>query len=88
SSVVLPDGLETIEHEAFFGCNHLAIVVFPDSLVKIGDKAFHKCTLLKSVDIPDGLPTIVAKAFPENVQINVRKRSMRVSSETNGEGEQ
>lgn len=63
ASVVIPDGIEEIEHHAFFGCKSLASVVIPNSVKIIGDGAFAHCKALKSITIPESVTTIEDSAF-------------------------
>ena len=53
TSVVIPDGVETIEKYAFYNCTKLRDVVLPDTCKKIGQSAFENCTLLESVNFDD-----------------------------------
>lgn len=47
--VVLPEGLLTIEQEAFAGCRHIPAVVLPKSLTVIGQRAFSDCYNLSAI---------------------------------------
>ena len=40
----LPEGITTIETEAFSGCDSLALTHLPEGLTTIGDKAFWDTT--------------------------------------------
>ena len=42
-SVVLPNGLQRIGHNAFEHCSELKIISIPESVVEIGDEAFIGC---------------------------------------------
>ena len=59
----IPDGVETIAQEAFFGCVGLEEVRLPASLRRIQGYAFSNCRSLKSISIPDGLKSISNDAF-------------------------
>ena len=48
---VIPDGVFSIEQEAFFGCSGLCNVIIPDSVQSVGDMAFGNCGNLTSVEI-------------------------------------
>lgn len=63
TSVELPEGLTTIEKDAFWASDNLTSVKFPTSLTSIGYQAFSGCDGLTSVYLPDGLKTIEAQAF-------------------------
>ena len=64
ASVVILEGVQTIEKHAFRGCSSLASVAFSgDALQTIGEGAFSGCSSLASVAFPDALQTIRAYAF-------------------------
>lgn len=54
-SLVLPEGLDAIDNEAFAHCEKLEYVRFPSTLKDIGTNAFLSCTALKSPILPEGL---------------------------------
>lgn len=67
-SVVIPDGVKTIEDgndlEGAFGqCRYLERVVLPSTLEVIGDQAFSDCASLKDVVIPERVRRIGKYAF-------------------------
>lgn len=45
----VPEGVETIAEEAFYGCSKITSLTLPDSLKEIGAGAFHGCSNLASV---------------------------------------
>lgn len=53
TSVVIPDGVETIEKYAFYNCEILREVTLPETCTKIGQSAFENCGLLESVNFDD-----------------------------------
>ena len=57
-TVIIPEGIEIIEDEAFANNTILAIVGFPSTLKRIGDHAFYNCEKLEYV---------VFEAFKTNV---------------------
>ena len=59
----VPDGVETIETEAFAGCESLSSVTIPEGVTSIGIRAFQDCTGLTSIVIPDSVKTIEGSAF-------------------------
>ena len=65
TTVILPNSLKTIEHNAFRGCSSLTSVILPDSLKIIGGNAFRGCSSLTSVVLPDSLVCICNDAFLE-----------------------
>lgn len=65
-SLVLNEGLESIELQAFSGSQKLASVVFPASLKEIGEHAFEDCVALTEVDLSKtALQEISSDAFRE-----------------------
>ena len=51
SSIVIPDGYESIGNFAFYNCSSLESVAFPSTLTFIGTMAFSGCTTLSSADL-------------------------------------
>ena len=49
TSVVIPDGVKTIELQAFCYCSNLKEISIPDSMERIGDFAFGSCNNLKDI---------------------------------------
>lgn len=65
-SLVLNEGLESIELQAFSGSQKLASVAFPASLKEIGGHAFEDCVALTEVDLSKtALQEISSDAFRE-----------------------
>ena len=62
-TVVIPDGVTTIGHYAFYDCPSLTEVVVPDGVTSIGNYAFEGCTRLTKVIIPDSVTYIGVSAF-------------------------
>ena len=52
--VVLPEGLEKINSQAFYECG-LDTIVLPESLSEVGDEVFRQCYQLKSANLPASL---------------------------------
>lgn len=63
TSIVLPDGMERINKEAFYNCAKLVSVTLPDSLFTIGDNVFAECTSLESINLPMRYLSIGEAAF-------------------------
>lgn len=61
--IILPNGLISIEQEAFAVCPNLQSVSFPATLQSIGDKAFWACNALREVTLPGSVKTITPLAF-------------------------
>ena len=61
--LVIPDGVTSIESNAFKSCTRLTSVTIPDSVTKIEAAAFDDCMGLTSMVIPDSVTKIGAYAF-------------------------
>lgn len=62
-SVYIPDSIETISENAFWGCSDLESVRLPKSIKSIGTQAFYYCESLNNVTIPSTVKSIGDKAF-------------------------
>ena len=62
-SVVISEGIESIEESAFSSCRNLKEIKLPDSMCLIGRNAFSKCTRLEKVIIPKNVSHIEKSAF-------------------------
>ncbi len=60
--LVLPEGIERVESEAFESCDNLAYIKLPSTLKVIGDEAFYYTSLAR-IDWSEGLEEIGARAF-------------------------
>lgn len=63
--LIIPEGLTTIDTDAYLNYTKLASVVIPQSMTKIGLHAFKGCTNLTSVVIPDNVTILGAFAFTD-----------------------
>ena len=63
STVVIPNGIETIAFDAFLDRAEITSVTIPESVTTICGQAFAGCTGLTSLDLPSGLKTLEASAF-------------------------
>ena len=61
-SIVIPEGVTTIEDGAFEDSN-LPSIAIPSSVTSIGDNAFSGCSSLTSITIPEGVTSIGSWAF-------------------------
>ena len=52
TNLVIPEGVTSIGHDAFYGCEGITSVSFPSTLESIGASAFNRCTNIASVVIP------------------------------------
>jgi len=60
--VTIPEGVETIEKQAFHGCTLMTYVSLPTTLHTLGDSAFNSCNLVE-VGWSEGLESVGTKAF-------------------------
>ena len=65
TSVVVPDGVLSIEDYAFACHENLEHVQLPNGIINIGNYAFHNCSKLTNVTIPDSITNIGSGAFEE-----------------------
>lgn len=63
TEIILPDGLTTIEKEAFSYCSKLTEITIPQSVTNIGEYAFRYCTSLTEITIPDGITNLNLGTF-------------------------
>lgn len=61
--VDIPDTVEEIDNNAFYGCEELLVVDMPKNLKRIGDFAFANCKKVTSFYLADGVTTIGENAF-------------------------
>jgi len=61
-SVIIPNGVTSIGHSAFSGCN-LTSVLIPEGVTSIGNYAFNKCIKLRAASIPSTVVSIGDYAF-------------------------
>jgi hypothetical protein len=61
--IVIPDRIDTIDHNTFSGCGGLSEVKLPRASKKIYSNAFNECGSLTKITIPDGVNDIRASAF-------------------------
>ncbi len=62
-AVTIPDGITSIDNDAFSDCTSLTSITIPDSVTSIGNSAFSNCTSLTSITIPDNVTSIGNFAF-------------------------
>ena len=63
TSVIIPEGIESIGKGAFMNCTNLKNVKIPNTVTIIGEEAFSYCYKLTSITIPDSVITIDKSAF-------------------------
>lgn len=77
TKIILPDSVEVLGEECFYGCSSLEEVTLPD-VITIGQGAFWGCSSLKSITIPESVTEIGLGAFNgvnENCNIVFRTKS-------------
>lgn len=61
--LVIPDGTNFINNDAFNGCKSLNSLIIPNSVKTIGEYAFRDCSALTFVSIGDSVNSICHQAF-------------------------
>lgn len=69
ASVILNEGVTSLEEQAFMGSSALSSVALPQSLTKIGSKAFSNCNITGDIVLPSAVKTINSEAFTNNSAI-------------------
>ena len=62
-TLIVQEGVTSIDHYAFNGCSRLTDVYLPDTLQSIDSFAFWGCTNLVDINMPDSIASIGAHAF-------------------------
>ena len=62
-SIVIPEGVTSIDGSTFEACTSLTSIVIPDSVTYIGRRAFENCTNLTSILLPESITDIGEDAF-------------------------
>lgn len=65
TSVIVPEGVTTLESNAFKGASLLTTVKLPSTLVNIGVFAFDDCSSLESISIPGSVIKISSYTFQD-----------------------
>lgn len=68
TDVVIPEGVENIDCEAFADC-HLTSIKLPDSLINIKKEAFRRCMNLRSVVFGTGVTKIPSYTFESCINL-------------------
>ena len=63
TTLVIPEGTETLRSDTFCGCSSLLNVVIPNSVTTIGFNTFDSCTGLFAITIPESVTEIMQCAF-------------------------
>ncbi len=61
--VIVPSGVTSIGHSAFFECISLSSIELPSSVSSIGDGAFSGCENLSSIELPSSVSNIGDRVF-------------------------
>ena len=62
-SIVIPNSVRTIGHNAFRNCESLRSIIIPEGVEEIDDYAFANCTSLKSVTLPKSICRVGSDVF-------------------------
>ena len=62
-NTIIPDGIKTIEKEAFYSCTGLTSIIIPNTVINIGESAFQSCSNLTSITIGSSVTNIGNSAF-------------------------
>ena len=63
TSYSIPEGVTSIENDAFQGCSNLTSITIPEGVTSIGNNAFYNCSGLTSISLPSTLTSIGDYAF-------------------------
>ena len=63
TSLIIPDGVESIPNFAFYQCRSITFLNIPSSVKSIGSSAFEDCTGLKSAYLSEGVESIGGSSF-------------------------
>ena len=61
--LILPETVEHIEDEAFYGASSVKTIVIPNTVLSIGDHVFEECEALHWIQIPDSVTDIGENTF-------------------------
>ena len=62
-TVIIPEGVTTIEYHAFSECSNLTSITIPSTLKSIGSEAFWLCIQLSKINLPEGIEHVEHDAF-------------------------
>lgn len=78
TEIIIPNSVQSVEEEAFSGCDKLVNITFGKNLLRIGASAFEDCVSIESLDFNEHLATIRDGAFfdcPNITKINFPEHS-------------
>ncbi len=62
-TLIIPEGVTSINSAAFYGCSNLSSVVIPESVKELPERVFAECTNLQEVTLPTELREIKEESF-------------------------
>ena len=63
TNFTMPNSVQTIEQNAFYGCNNLKSIMIQNGIEKINNAAFKGCNSLENITIPNSVNEIGESAF-------------------------
>ena len=69
-SIVVPDGVVTLERFCFTKCTKLNLVTLPNSVTSLGQSCFYNCTSLASITLPNSITTLGDYCFHSCTNLN------------------
>ena len=81
STVIVPDGVQSIGWNAFTNCTEIVNVQLPDTLTHMGTLAFNECVNLTTINIPSSMERFGNMCFTnckslENINLNTRVKTI------------
>ena len=70
-SVVIPNGVLTVDKRSFFACGRLQSITFSESITSIGTDALLGCTSLSDVYMIGGAPSLASNSIPTSATIHI-----------------
>ncbi len=83
--VEIEEGVTSIGHYAFYGCDKLESIIIPESVTSIGNYAFDSCVNLKDINLHDNISTIGTRAFAfctKLKSVTIPQKVTTISNET------